>query len=252
MSTTTARTGGTERGLALLLILFLIGSLSSRAAAPSLSFEAANQLYEGGKFTEAAAAYEKLPGPPSASLYFNLGNAYFKSGQIGRAIAAYRQAEKLTPRDPDVRANLQFSRNQIQGPTMLPSRSQRWLSRLTLNEWTSLACAALWLWLLVLALLQWRPSLRPSLRGFVLGLAFATVVSCACLAAAWSATQSTQTAIVVTTDAAVHNGPFDESPTAFHLNDGAELRVLDQQHDWLQVTADGRRSGWLRRDKTIL
>jgi uncharacterized protein YgiM (DUF1202 family) len=57
--------------------------------------------------------------------------------------------------------------------------------------------------------------------------------------------------VVITQDASVHNGPFDESPNAFRLNDGAELRVLDEKENWLQVTADGRRIGWLRRDKVL-
>ena len=138
--------------------------LVSRAGISATAFEAANKLYEEGKFSDAATAYAKLlqGGQTSAALYFNLGNAFFKSGQIGRAIAAYRLAGQLTPRDPDVRANLQFARNQTQGPAVVPNRWQRWLGRLTLNEWTVLAACAVWLWLVVLAVLQWRPSLRPA------------------------------------------------------------------------------------------
>ena len=48
-------------------------------------------------------------GSISTPIYFNLGNAWFKAGEAGRAILAFRQAEKLSPRDPDVRANLQFA-----------------------------------------------------------------------------------------------------------------------------------------------
>ncbi len=129
-------------------------------------FEAANKLYEEGKYADAAASYERLlkGGQVSAALYFNLGNAAFKSSQIGRAIAAYRQAQRLAPRDPDVRANLQFARNQVQGPTLPVGRWQRWLNRFTLNEWTVMAAAAAWLLFLLLALLQWRPALKATLR----------------------------------------------------------------------------------------
>jgi cytochrome c-type biogenesis protein CcmH/NrfG len=235
------------------LIFLLLCPLHSFAEDPTPSFDAANKLYEGGKFAEAAAAYEKLaqPGPASAAVYFNLGNALFKSGQIGRAIAAYHQAQRITPRDPDIRANLQFARNQVQGSTFVSGRAQRWLGKLSLNEWTTLACGALWLWLLLLACLQWRPALRPALRSSAVVLAIATCLLCAGLAAAWSETRSLRTAVVITQDASVHNGPFDESPNAFRLNDGAELRVLDEKENWLQVTADGRRIGWLRRDKVL-
>jgi tetratricopeptide (TPR) repeat protein len=235
-------------------MLVLLSQLLCSAQAPALSFEGANKLYEEGKFAEAAAAYEKLAesGPVSAALYYNSGNAFFKSGQIGRAIAAYHQAEKITPRDPDIRANLQFARNQVQGPTLVPTRSQRWLGRLTLNEWSRLAAGAIWILLLLLALLQWRPALRASLRGVMVIATIAAVILCACLAAAWSESHSTRRVVVTVPDAVVHNGPFDESPTAFRLNDGAEMRVLDEQHEWFQVTADGMRSGWLRKDKVVV
>lgn len=245
----------TRRALLLLASLLLILlPLCSRAALSAAGFELANKLYEEGKFTEAAAAYEKLAhsGQTSAALGFNLGNALFKSGQIGRAIAAYRQAEHLTPRDPDLRANLQFARNQVQGPTLLPSRWQRWLGRLTLNEWTLLAAGALWLWLLLLAFLQWRPALKPALRFYVLGLAILVVILAACAGAALRQARFTRTAIVTSGDAVVRFGPLAESPAAFTAHDGAELQVLDQKDNWLQVTAGPRRTGWLLRDQAVV
>src|ERR1051325_4488967 len=117
-----------------LAIIFLAST--ALAADISSEFDSANKLYGQGKFSEAASAYEKLArsGSVSPAVYFNLGNAFFKSGEIGRAIAAYRQAEKIAPRDPDVRANPQFIRNQIQGPTLSPSRWQHSLATLTRNE----------------------------------------------------------------------------------------------------------------------
>ncbi len=238
--------------LALLLVaLFPARALGDLA---SSAFESANKLYEEGKFAEAAAGYEGLvkSGQVSAALYFNLGNAWFKSGQVGRAIAAYRQAELLNPRDPDLRANLQFARNQTPSPTLLPSRWQRWLGRLTLNEWTMLAAGALWLWLLVLAVLQLRPALRPGLRTYALLLAVLAVLLCVCAAAALRETRFTRTAIVIAREATVRYGPLAESPSAFTVRDGAELRVLDQKDEWLQVSAGPGRIGWLRRDQTLL
>jgi tetratricopeptide (TPR) repeat protein len=226
----------------------------SPAAVSSAAFDSANKLYEEGKFAEAASAYDALAmsGQCSAALYFNLGNAFFKSGQIGRAIAAYRQAQQITPRDPDLRANLQFARNQTPSPTLLPTRWQRWLGRLTLNEWTLLAAAAVWLWLSLLAVLQWRPALKPALRLYVLSLAILAGLSCACVAATLRETRFTRIAIVITGEAVARYGPLAESPLAFTVHDGAELRVLDQKDEWLQVTTDPRRVGWLRRDQVLI
>ena len=248
------RFGILQRRVSLVLLLVAWLPFCSRADLSASAFESANKLYEEGKFAEAAAAYESLvqSRQVSAALYFNLGNAWFKSGQIGRAIAAYRQAEQITPRDPDLRANLQFARNQTPAPTLSPSRWQRWLGRLTLNEWTLLAAGAVWLWLGLLAILQWRPALRPLLRGYVVTLAVLVALLFVCVAAALREARFTRTAIVIADEATVRYGPLAESPAAFTVHDGAELRVLDQKEEWLQVNAGPGRVGWLRRDQTLL
>lgn len=232
----------------------LISTAQAWAATAAADFESANTLYGQGKFGEAAAAYQRLAQSheASAAVYFNLGNAFFKSGQIGRALAAYRQAEQLTPRDPDVRANLQFARNQIQGPTLPPDRLQRWLGRLSLNEWALLAAAAVWVWFLLLALLQFRPALKPSLKSYVLPIGLLAAVLCVCLGATLYQSRFTRSAIVVAHDIAVHTSPLDESNTAFTAHDGAELRVLDRKDEWLQVSTDTRHIGWLRRDQVAV
>jgi tetratricopeptide (TPR) repeat protein len=235
------------------LVCLAFGFGVARAEPPAAAFDAANKLYEQGKFAEAASAYEKTlqSGEAAAALYFNLGNAWFKSGQIGRAIVAYHEAEQLTPRDPDVRANLQFARNQIQGPTLAQSRWSRWLDRLSLNEWTVLAAASVWLWLLLLAFLQWRPALKPALRGYVVTLGGAAGLVCICFALAFYQARSARVAVVIVRDATVRQGPLEESQSAFTVHDGAELLILDQKDDWFQVSPDSRRIGWLRRDRLL-
>src|SRR5688572_270653 len=120
------------------LVILLLATLGRASASVKDDFDAANALYEQGKFSEAAAGYEKIlkDGAASPPIYFNLGNAHFKVGAVGRALVAYRQAEKVAPRDAEVRANLRFTRNQVQGPTLRPTWLQNTLGRLTLNEWT--------------------------------------------------------------------------------------------------------------------
>jgi tetratricopeptide (TPR) repeat protein len=238
-----------------LTLLFLaLSSLTSQAALSAAAFDSANKLYEEGKYSEAASAYETLvhSGQCSAALFFNLGNAFFKSGQIGRAIAAYRQAQQLMPRDPDLRANLQFARNQTQGPSLSPGRWERWLGRLTLNEWTVLAAAAVWLWLILLAVLQWRPALRPGLRAYGISLGVLAGLLCACAAASLRQTRYKPIAIVTAHDTSVRYTPLPEAATSFTVQDGAELRIVDQKDDWLQVNAGPRRTGWLRRDQVLI
>jgi uncharacterized protein YgiM (DUF1202 family) len=77
-------------------------------------------------------------------------------------------------------------------------------------------------------------------------------VLCCCLAVAFYEGRLSRLAIVVTPEASVRNGPIEESQNAFTVHDGAELSVLDQKDDWLQVTTDGRRVGWLKRDQVLI
>lgn len=233
-------------GLGLALLGWLLAGAPGFAADAAGDFDAANRLYEQGRFQEAAAAYTSLTATAGTpALWFNLGNAQFKSGQVGEAIAAYRVAQSLAPRDPDIRANLQFARDQVTGPSLRPGWLDRQLATLTLNEWTLLAAGPAWLFLFALALRQLRPALAPRLRwatwltglGAALGASLLLTVALRAPGRDWR--------VVSVREADVRHGPFEESQSAFTVHDGAELRELDRKDGWVRVT-DGQRSGWLR------
>ena len=240
--------------LALSFALWLISACDLRAAEATATFDTANKLYEEKKFSDAAGAYEKIlaTGQASPAVYFNLGNARFKSGKIGHAILAYHYAAQLTPRDPDVRANLQFARNQVEGPTVRPTRSQRALGRLSLNEWAGLSVAGFWLTFGLLAAAQFRPPLKSSLRSVTVVAGSATILLAVCLGLALANGGPAQIAVVTAGEVTVHNGPLEESQSAFSAHDGAELQVLDRKDDWLQVSDGNRRVGWLKRSEVAL
>ncbi|HEY5912001.1 MAG TPA: hypothetical protein VJA21_15465 [Verrucomicrobiae bacterium] len=237
----------------LAVTLFLAWPMLTRAGDSGAAFDSANKLYEQGKFADAATEYGRIiqSGLASAPLYFNLGNAFFKAGQIGRAILAYRHAKTLTVRDPDVLANLQFARNQVQGSTLSSGLAARWLGKLSLNEWTLLSTGLVWCWLLLLALPQWRPGLKPGLRNWTIALGITAAFVCVCLGMQFAQLRFWPTAVIVTPDAPLHQAPLSESPSPITLHDGAEVRVLDRKDNWLQVSADSRRIGWVQRDQAV-
>src|SRR5271155_1684331 len=129
---------------AILVTLVFAGKIF--AADVASDFSTANKFYAEGKFSDAANAYEKIltSGAVSPNLLFNYGNAEFKSGNLGKALAAFRRAELLAPRDSDIRANLAFVRNQVQGATVRENVWQNLLGNLSLNEWTVFATIAFW------------------------------------------------------------------------------------------------------------
>jgi tetratricopeptide (TPR) repeat protein len=248
--------------LSILLALVCAGKLlatdalsESRLTADALNdFNAANRLYAEGKYSDAANLYEIIlqHGVVSPALLFNAGNAEFKAGHLGNAIAAYRQAELLTPRDAELRANLAFVRNQVQGAMLRESSWQKWVSTLTLNEGTILTAVFFWALFALLALRQLKPALAPKLHTAT-RLAMALTIFSATILGLQAANHFTASVAVVTAaDATARSGPFDDAQSVFTARDGAELKVLQKHDDWVQVANNAGKIGWLNQKQAVV
>ena len=92
--------------------VLVVGNASAQESSATDLMARANERYERGEYAEAAQQYEALidRGYSDAALYFNLGNAYLENGDLGRAILNYLRARELSPRDPDIRDNLDLAR----------------------------------------------------------------------------------------------------------------------------------------------
>ncbi len=227
--------------------LLLLAARPEAAERPSL-FEEANRYYEQGNYTEAINHYEGLvkAGRNSAAVFFNLGNACFKQGELGRALLNYRKAEAIAPRDPDIQANLRFTRERVSGTLSVRTGPvHRVLSYFTLNELATVAGVFLWIWAAIFCATRLRPGLKPSLRTpqLVLGILLASTL---CLIVAAGLAKRSRTVIVTSRQATVHLGPLPESQSAFVATDGTELRLLESRPDWLQVSDRSGRAGWIR------
>ena len=230
---------------AILLALVFAGKIF--AADVAEYFPVANKFYAEGKFPEAAKAYETIlqAGAQSPALLFNYANAEFKSGNLGQAIAAYRRAAQLSPRNSEIRANLDFVRNQVQGTTVRESVWQNWVSALTLNEGAVLTAVMFWLTFALLIARQLRPALVPKLKNATRIFVVLTIFSASVLGLQAANHFSRQTAVMISNAAIARSGPFDEAQSVFTLHDGAELPVLDRHENWIQVADGSGKSGWL-------
>ena len=145
------------------------------------TFQRRTDFNAAWKFADAANAYKKILASDAAApnLLFNYGNAEFKSGNLGKAIAAFRRAELFAPRDSEIRANLAFT-------SAIRSKARRFAKaagktgltgNLSLNEWTVFAAIAFWLTFVLLAAKQIRPALVTNLKGATSIFAALTVLS---------------------------------------------------------------------------
>jgi tetratricopeptide (TPR) repeat protein len=254
------RTRRLERQVAAAIALALLAgaALPARADAdavsPQTAFFQGNQAYAAGRYDEAIGAYRSVrdAGYESGALDFNLGNALFKDGQLGAAIASYERARRLLPRDPDVRANLSYALELAQVAEEPMPLWQRlvfpFAARATGNELAVLASLCWWAFWLVLAARLLLPRLRLALGraawvagGLYLALAASLGLRLADLELRDSA---------VVTAAGSSSVRFEPSATGtehFPVSPGTPLDVTEERDDWLQVRrADGRR-GWIPR-----
>ena len=223
-------------------VLLLAGS----SPASEAQFEEANRLYETGRFAEAAALYRvAATNGVSATLLFNLGNAHFKAGQLGQAMAAYQRSLRLDPRNPETRANLRFAREQANTQPPPLSLRQRWMRRLSIGEWTALASGTLTLLLLLLTARQLKPGAFVGKPLWIRLPAAGALATALLLALAASDYYLDERAFVSTAKAVVRNGPLEESPESFKAPDGTELRVHDRKGEFLEIETALGQKGWI-------
>ncbi len=243
--------------LAALLLLGTISVVTADAPGDLEAFAAANGLYDDGNFAEAARSYERLAalGYDDATLYYNLGNAYHKQGDIGRAILSYLRAKRLEPRDDDLNANLSFVRGQTEDLMEIsdsPGALGDLASTLPTMSANELAALALALWIIVMAGLA-TALLTGASR--IKSIAVSTTIGAVVLLALTGLTMAGRSqiddalaskAVILDELVQVHSGPGVQYPTEFEVHAGAETDLLEVRGAWARIAiASPDLQGWV-------
>jgi hypothetical protein len=204
-------------------------------------------------FRQAAAAFESLvtDGARSVALEYNLGNTYFRLGELGRAILHYRRARQLEPSDAKLTANLRYARNRVE-PSITASGEQRLLRRLLFWHYNTSLRTRFW-FIVIASLVGWvglaiwlhrRSNALALLSGLAIALALANAAS-----AGWQLHDETHRppAVVVEGEYVLRLGRGEGYDPAMRqpLGPGVELRVLQQRGDWVEVRLANGQTGWL-------
>jgi len=248
----------------LTLILILAGKASAaeaQAGARERTFLRALEIFDAAKtpadYHESAALLESLlsDGFRNGAVYYNLGNAYFKAGEYGRAIAAYRTAKVYRPRDPYLDANLRQAL--AVAPGRLPAPPVPWWRHVLFwSGWLSFpekvyAAFASYLLaaLLACAALFFR---RPRAYWAIAALVVVGAILSIDAGLAYADLASSRHG-VVTSETIARKGIGKDYEPAFDqpLKDGAEFTVLSENGDWIFGHFEGIGDGWLRREHTV-
>ena len=234
----------------------LAGGAMAQEPSPAGMMAEANQRFERGEFAEAAQQYEALVGLGyrDAAVHYNLGNAYLESGDLGQAILNYLRSEELSPRDPDLIANLELARGrtvdqlQAEGDSLVASVADFGRFWATATEF---AIAALLLWAVAgvaICVLIIRPIIRRHaiLRGVAAAALVIMLVPLVPLVSMLISNPYENTGVVTARTVEVLSGPGPQYGEEFALHSGAQVRLVDSRHGWLQVALPGGElEGWL-------
>jgi tetratricopeptide (TPR) repeat protein len=226
---------------------------------PADAFRRAEALYQEERYPEAIEVYESIraSGVEDGVLYYNLGNAYFKSGRLGLAIVGYERALKLMPGDEDVRANLAFADGLVSGglePPPLPL-VVGWVVDLYQRARPGFLAQALSLTFLLggasfsIFLLDRWPRLRTTALVALAGAVVVALLAGASLISKLHAESNRIEAVVVTENAYVRSGPLESSPPLAEIHEGLKVRVLGEREGFLQVSLSNGLTGWVPREQ---
>ncbi len=239
------------------LVLLVIVSFAAAKAQPSEDlFRQGNELFEAKQYDSAIVVYSAVVnrGLESAPLYFNLGNAYFRDGDLGRAILYYHKARKLDPDDDDIAGNLVFARRftsvQMEGVKLNPI-SSLFGSIVEPYQLNTLAWATSAFFILLFVLLTVRFGFN--LRGIIVrtGMTVTLIVVLALgllTTVKYDNDYRTEMAVVVADEAVVRTGPSLLSDKELDAVPGLVVEILDETGDFYNVLFENKRRGWIEKD----
>lgn len=224
-------------------------------------FQAAQQAFDKAQspedFRKVAASYREIldRGGKCGAVYYNQGNAWMRAGCPGRAIAAYRQANRYRPNDPFLEANLRYA---LAAEAVPAGRRpvveyllfwQNWLGY-PAKFYLATAAAGVTFILAVLALFAARKLFsRLAVAGLVLTalLAFSAGYD-------WYRFDHVIRGVIAQNDVVARKGNAESYQPAFTdpLGEGTEFRVLHRRRDWLLIRLDGGQEGWIEDDKAVV
>src|SRR6266508_6649825 len=227
-----------------IVCVFLVSSVFAQSDA---EFAKANQDYAQGNFKEAISGFETLvrAGQWSANVFYNLGNAYFRAGDFGRAILNYERALVLEPHHPEATANLQIARDEAHALELQPGRLERYLEFASVNQYTVTAAVAFWIATFCLAALVFT---RRRSRATLTLLLVMLLISAGGIVATWQlerGSKGSALAVVTGKDVQARLATADTANSVLALPPGSGVKIVSTRGDWIYAALPNNLRGWI-------
>ncbi len=229
-----------------ILLAAAMATLFLAAPAPAQTLDDANRDFVAGKYHDSTLGYQALLAKNgySAPVLFDLGNSYYREGNLAQAILAYQRAHWLAPGDADIAANLQAAQKQAGLPPAELRSSDKFAHLLSASAWAWLGCTA---WTLFCASLLLRPLLPRLASTFSFAAIATALVLTTAIAGAVFASDALKQAIITDKNVTALISPFPDAQVVFSPAPGETVTIEKAHDDYLWVTDHAGHSGWINK-----
>ncbi len=223
-----------------------MAALFTATVAKAATLDDANRAFAEGKFQASTEGYESVLAQDgySAPVLFDLGNSYYRQGNMAQAILAYKRAQLLAPNDPDIAANLSAAEKQAGLTTAQPSLVEKLTGLLSASGWAWLGCGA---WTLLCVSLLARTALPARSSLFAISSFACTLVLITAVVAMVISSGELREAVVTEKNTSALISPFPAAQAAFSLAPGDTVRIGKTYDDFLFVTDRAGHTGWVNK-----
>ena len=246
-------------GLLLLVISIAIPSAAQaqKSAAPVHVTKAmGDSAYVRQQYQQAIADYEALlKKGVSADVYYNLGNAYYRTDNITRAVINYERALLLSPGDPDIRVNLQLARSKTidkitpESEMFFVTWYRSLVNIMSVDGWATMSLVSLAIAIILALCYLFSGRVWMQKTGFFGALAMIVIFGLSNLFAWQQKDQLVNRtgAIVISPAAAVKSTPANGGTDLFIIHEGTKVEITDSSmKEWKEVRIADGKEGWIK------
>lgn len=223
-----------------------------------ISKSLADSAYIRNDFTTAIQIYEMiLRTGESADIYYNLGNSYYKIGDIAKAILNYERALILKPANKDIRSNLEIARAKtVDKVTDVPELFFiTWLKSITnsmgIQSWAIIAISFFLLFIVSIYIFFFSTKIVARKTLFILALFFLVFCVIANISAAFQrrVRLNRMNAIIISPSVTIRSTPNDNGTSLFILHEGRKVFIKDDSmKDWKEIQLEDGNVGWVKKN----
>ena len=239
-------------GFSFVLMLLMLMPLSANA----ITKQNADDEYAKGNYQQAIKDYQEiLKTGVSSEIYYNLGNAYYRTDNITQALLAYERALQLSPGDNDIRFNLQYARSKTIDK-ITPETEMffvTWYNSLvnftSVDRWANTAIVSIVMALLLILVFLFAPQMSARKSGFYGSAVFLLLFAFANLFAFQQKheLETKQGAIVIAPTVNVKKTPAASGTDVFVIHEGTRVDITDRgMKQWRGIKLADGREGWLK------